>query len=160
MHIIGACKCVWVSVRVHSPDWELAGCWPNLSWFHFSFTAHKLPQGTCFLSSSLFFFPSSRSPPSIYLVIIATWIISDREELSFENKLPLQEPGRGRETLFWFPQLKQLITSTPCVTVFTFWVISVGNSIWGGQGTRDALCREKAVTLYSFSNKKYRSPYV
>ena len=57
---------VCVHVLMHSPDWELAGCWPTLSCFHFSFTPHEQPRGSCspspFFISLLFPFSSQYLP--------------------------------------------------------------------------------------------------
>lgn len=115
VHFMYACACARVSKCVCA--FTRLGTGRLLTHFElFSFFIHSpwAAKGSCCLSLplSLFIFPSSsRSPPSIYLVIIVTWIISDREELSFDNKTPCSKSQRRRETLFWFPWCEPLINS-------------------------------------------------
>lgn len=118
--------------------------------FHFSFTPHEQPQGSFILS---FLFSSSSPPPSIYLVIIVTWIVSDREEHSFENKTPALKARERKRNFILVPAARASDEfSSPCVSLFTVWVSLVRKNIivWGGQSTEDAVCWEKTVTQFFF----------
>lgn len=143
-----------VHVHVHSPGCKQAGCWPTLS--RFSFFIHS-PWATTRLFHSIFLFSSSSPPPSIYLVIIVTWIVSDREEHSFENKTPALKARERKRNFILVPAARASDEfSSPCVSLFTVWVSLVQKNIivWGGQSTEDAVCWEKTVTqFFSSSNE-------
>ena len=139
--------CVCMCSCIHQTgNWQAA----DPLWVVFIF--HSLPTSSHEAPALplLFLFPSSsRSPPSIYLVIIVTWITSDREELGFENKSPAYK-RQWKGNFIWIPTARAAdeFAAAFCAAVFTFWVIFfvvvVENSrVWGGQGTWDDVCGEK-----------------
>lgn len=65
------------------------------------------------------------TPPGIYPIIIVTWTISDREELSFENQTPASK-HKGKETLFWF-SLCTLFVETSSLHMWVFLVTYIKN---------------------------------
>ena len=146
------CVCICVCACACARAFTRLGTGRLLTHFElFSFFIHSPRAATrLLLSLSFLFSSSSRSPPSIYLVIIVTWITSDREELSFENKSPAYK-RQWKRNFIWIPtaQAADEFAAALCASVFTFWVILffavvVGNSrVWGGQGTWDDVCGEK-----------------
>lgn len=86
------CACGFTRLGTADPLWVV-------------FIFHSLPMSS-HKALALSFFPSSSSssscsPPSIYLLITVTWIISDREELSFERTNSCYK-SQGEEKKLYF----------------------------------------------------------
>lgn len=71
------------------------------SCFHFSITPLEVPGGSSFLT--VYFLCLVFAPTSIYPIIIVTWIISDREELSFENQTPAAKQTQRKINFILIP---------------------------------------------------------
>ncbi len=150
---ICVCACILrMPVHVHSPDWELAGCWPTLSCFHFSFTPHEQPQGSCFLFIFLLFPFSSQYLPG------NNWDMNHFRQGGaqlWEQNSRYKSQGDG-ENFILIPTAEAAdeFTRAPCVSMFTFAVVLFKHQRWAGNARYCMQGKHKNIVLFLY-NKIY-----